>query len=562
MATAFNERTWLDWLVKVRIIVITCLVLMQIGILTVTSGSVSRGYFVVVVVAWYSVALAWMHFRSRWKNYELQARAQVFVDLAFACAVVYTTGGVDTYFNFLYPLIVLVASIMLAQGWAYITAGVAFVLFGATLELTYYKLVPSFGSSVPDPKSLLIVILSNLVAYLLIAYLAGKLSARLRQVDVELQDQRGEFENLQAFHQNIIDSISGGLVTTDLEGHIRLVNPAGATMLERTQQELLGKGVETLFLDRLPDVAMVPVRGEVRLSTPSGKQRTFGITKSMLRVPDQGVVGFIFTFNDLTEIRRLEREIRMRDRLAAVGRLAAGIAHEIRNPLTSIAGSAQMFTTVPTLNEEQRTLADIIIRESERLNAIITDFLTYSREKSLKLERGDLIPLLEDTLMLLQNRPGTNVKIVRDYEATQAFGVIDGDKLKQVFWNLCENAMRAMSNSGTLDVRVRASGNHWWISFRDSGPGIDPQQMDKIFEPFQSGFSGGTGLGLAIVYQIVQAHDGKIAVRSEPGKGAEFIVQFKRAAEQPAVVHASDSLAQVAPLSPLRAAALAAAKGD
>jgi two-component system, NtrC family, sensor histidine kinase PilS len=323
---------------------------------------------------------------------------------------------------------------------------------------------------------------------------------------------------------------------------------------------LLGKGIETLFLDRLPDVAMVPVRGEVRAATPSGKQRTFGITKSMLRVPEEGVVGFIFTFNDLTEIRRLEREIRMRDRLAAVGRLAAGIAHEIRNPLTSIAGSAQMFATVPTLNEEQRTLADIIIRESERLNSIITDFLTYSREKSLKLERGDLIPLLEDTLLLLQNRPDTKVRIVRQYQAPQAYAVIDGDKLKQVFWNLCENAMRAMSGAGTLEVKVQNSGNHWWISFHDSGPGIDPQQMDKIFEPFQSGFSGGTGLGLAIVYQIVNAHDGKIAVRSEPNKGAEFIVQFKQASE-PATSTQTNELSHRS-TSPLRTPALLSAKGN
>jgi signal transduction histidine kinase len=148
--------------------------------------------------------------------------------------------------------------------------------------------------------------------------------------------------------------------------------------------------------------------------------------------------------------------------------------------------------------------------------------------------------LLEDTLLLLENRPDTAVKIVREYQSPKAFAVVDGDKLKQVFWNLCENAMRAMSGSGTLEVKVRASGNHWWISFCDSGPGIDPQQMDKIFEPFQSGFNGGTGLGLAIVYQIVQAHDGKIAVRSEPGKGAEFIVQFKCAADaaEPARSHA------------------------
>src|SRR5581483_11735974 len=212
----------------------------------------------------------------------------------------------------------------------------------------------------------------------------------------------------------------------------------------------------------------------------------------------------VYTIDDLTEIRRLEREVRMQDRLAAVGRLAAAIAHEIRNPLTSIAGSVSMLSGIPDLGEEHRQLLEIVTRESERLNGIITDFLAYSRTKQYNFVIVDLIPLLEDTLTLLENRlrsQNSGITIKRQYAVTQALALADGDKMKQVFWNFCENAVRAMKGrEGVFTVSLERAGNDWQMNFSDTGPGMNPQMTEKIFEPFQSQFEGGTGLGLAIVY--------------------------------------------------------------
>jgi len=534
MQRMFDERVWLEWLVKVRVIVLTFLLGIELAITQFTPTPLPMRAFVSSIVLWYTISVFYILLLPFWRENRVQAAVQVLTDLALATLLIQVTGGAESSLNFLYPLIIIVACILLPRAWAYLTAAFAFLLYGSMLELNYFGVIPSYTASHPEWKSLQAIIFINLFAYLMVAYLAGQLATKLRQVGVQLEDTSGALKDLRALHENIIQSISGGIVTTGLDGHITLVNEAGEKLLEHSESELVGKPIGDLFIDPLPYVSTERTHGEVRKIAANGFRKTFRVIVSTLRVADRGVLGQVYSFDDLTEIRRLEREVRMQDRLAAVGRLAAAIAHEIRNPLTSIAGSVRMLEAISSLTDEQRTLVEIVTRESERLNNIITDFLAYSRGKQYKFERVDLVPLLEDTLTLLENRlvnEERGIPIQRRFSTDNAFVLADGDKIKQVFWNFCENAVRAMPKGGTLTVSVEAIGDDWQVNFADTGPGMTPQQSEKIFEPFQSQFEGGTGLGLAIVYQIVQAHEGKVWVRSKPGQGTTFVLRLRRSHE-------------------------------
>jgi two-component system sensor histidine kinase PilS (NtrC family) len=380
------------------------------------------------------------------------------------------------------------------------------------------------------------------VAILVVGLLSARLAEQQSRSDVRLLAATQSLANLRALHERIVASIRSGVVTTDLEGRIYTFNAAAQEITGYQERAIRGRDASILFreiqqhtretLTALAKGEQSP-RFETNCSTSEGMWLRLGYSISPLSSEAGETTGIVITFQDLTQVRSLEEISRRQDRLAAIGRMAASIAHEIRNPLAAMRGSIQMMRAEMDGDASQTELMEIILRESDRLNRIITDFLSYARPRSLIQARVDIGDLLHQTFALLRHSPevAANQNIVEEVPDEPLLAEADEGQLKQVFWNLARNALQAMPKGGTLRASVENnSNNRLRIAFTDTGRGMSPEQVEHLFEPFSS-TTGGTGLGLSIVYQIIRDHGGTINVRSREGEGTTITVELPLCAQ-------------------------------
>jgi two-component system sensor histidine kinase PilS (NtrC family) len=471
------------------------------------------------------------------KNFAWQIRAQFFLDSVLITWLIWRTGDLTSPYITLYIVLIGVASFFMKPLSTLLIAVISAVSFIALALLTATSVIQAFGPAQTLGKVVQIVSF-HIVALLVVGLLASKL-AQGRSSDEQLQETTKTLATLRLLHERIVESIRSGLVTTDLEGNIYTFNAAATEITGYRLDEMKGRPLYDLFGDiREPiDLSLAAAgegeqlpRFETNLVTPQGFAIRIGYSVSLLLSESNEATGMIITFQDLTEIRSMEDSVRRKDRLAALGRVAAGLAHEIRNPLGAMRGAIQVLESTTPRESTQARLMDIIIKESDRLNSIITNFLGYARPAAVDFTDTNIRETIRDTLTLLRHSPDVSDKhILKDNLGSGDDIIISADasQLKQIFWNLARNAMQAMPDGGTLSISIEALPNkRVRIVFEDTGHGMKPDQVEQLFEPFARSTSGGTGLGLSIVYQIVKDHNGVINVRSREGKGTVITVDL------------------------------------
>jgi two-component system sensor histidine kinase PilS (NtrC family) len=533
----------LRWLMILRVVTVTTLLISAFAVeLTLKPGQTLQPLFLLAAVIYGMVLL--YAFLDRWlKGTAAFIYMQLVGDALVVTAFVRITGGLDSPMSFLYMLPIAVASLLLVRRGGLTLAGICFALY-AVLVLHgagWIAVGRILGPSEPTESwRVSYFLIVHAVAFVAVALLASHLSERVRVQTRQLDERQGAVARLQALNENIIESIHSGLLTTDLAGRVNFMNPGGAEITGRGQDDVEGTAIEQLFgleagvLDTVR--AQLEARRRFRFEryyvSPDGSRIFLGIAVSNLQDRAGRPLGYIFTFQDLTEVFAVEQQMRLKERMEALGQMAAGMAHELRNPLAAISGSVQYLKGDLKPGGETLELMDIILRESQRLDQTIRDFLTFARPGKFSPQPCDIVRLLEDHLKLLRkSREFTGAhRVETRYAAEEIRCDVDANRMKQVFWNLSTNALKAMPEGGALTISVApdAAGNEVVVAFSDEGIGMDERARDGYFQPFRSAFDEGTGLGAAIVYRLVEEHGGRIDVDSVPGRGTTIRIAVPR----------------------------------
>ncbi len=526
----------LRWLIVFRVIVVTLLLGLSIAF-QIAKNELVFAYYALIVFTYaitiaYAFALRQLSTPPALRQF---AYVQLGVDLLLETFLVVRTSGITSPFSSLYIITVSFASLILQRRGGLLTAGVSTILFGIVTNVQLYDLAETWlqPSDLSTAQALQAYGVHAL-AMLAVGFLSGTLAEQLKRADQSLVETEQGLSRLQAFHENVVQSIPSGVFTTDAEGRLTWLNHAALDVTGYELGAVLHRAWWDVFGGRRDDASRaVPDSFEVEGLRAAGSRLVLGMTLSPL-MEGNIRVGLVGVFKDLTQVLDLEEEMRRREWFAKVGEMSAGMAHEIRNPLGGMAGALQMLRKEPALDAENVRLMDIATREATRLNAIVTEFLRYSRPPDLNLKECDLRELVDDTVALIKHDgqlPETQEVTVHHDKVLHAVQA-DPDKMKQVFWNLATNALQAMPSGGTLSISTgcrrvisgRRSGDVVEVTVQDTGTGIKKEDLNKIFFPFFTTKREGSGLGLATAQRIVDQHGGWIRVESEEGKGARFAV--------------------------------------
>lgn len=534
-------RRKLQWLLGSRLVISAAMVAI---VAIIERGNASQSFtpaLIVIIVSVWVLSGIYLLLSRTSLPLRVQAYGQLCLDLGLVTYLVYRTGDAESPFFPLYLVILFASSTLFGRNIVLQLAVLGAGLYATSGALTVLGVLqraagwtPYDSGRIPGVEFMFSL---NLVAMFVVAILSSQLAERVQRSESELAVATRDLADYRLFNDRIIESIRSGLVTTDLVGNITSFNRAAEEITGYKGPEVRGRNISEIFgnIEKQMEAGLESIRTRTRLprfdvgcKTADGREIHLGFSVAPLVDERDMSRGYVLTFQDLTEVMELEREVRRQERLAALGKMAAGLAHEIRNPLASMRGSVQVLASELNLSLDQSQLMEIVLRESDRLNRIVSDFLVYARPPRMERTVVELGSILSETISLLRNSPELRPdhRVIYDCPPEPVHYHGDANQMRQIFWNLSRNAIQAMPKGGELRITLDAPpARDVTIDFGDTGEGMSREQKERLFEPFNS-TSGGTGLGMAIVYQLVRDHDGKILVDSETAKGTRISIKL------------------------------------
>lgn len=508
-------------LIIVRLVLVSLVLGFAIFTLSQQVSALEFEFLQPFILAVYALSVVYILLWKYTDRLRLIYNLQFFFDLILISLLIFISGGINSLYTPFYVLIIVYASLLKHREGGIIALTLSITSYSGIVHLGYLGWVPG-GAEIGSYSLIVYRISLNTLGFMGVAMLGIYLSERL-------QSARQELGTAKVVHQTIVDSIRDGLITLDLEGRITSCNRTGEEICGYALQELLLKPISELLSESvLESILQSDFESNERAlhiecwsRTKTGEPRFVGLSCSPLFSHDHQQTGYILSVQDLTEIKKREQEVQLQEKMAAIGQLAAGLAHEIRNPLGSLWGSIQVLQSELHLSDEKARLFKIIIGECKRLNKIVGDFLVYAGPRSTQLKRIDLLSLVQETVDLFKNSPEFHgrhsIEIHPSPEPLRCLA--DSDQFRQVVWNILQNGVRAMPSGGKLSIQLRQMNSRALLSFTDDGIGMSSKEEKELFQPFLSGFKNGSGLGMAIVYEIIQQHHGNIEIRSQRNAG-------------------------------------------
>ncbi|HSN83537.1 MAG TPA: ATP-binding protein [Polyangiales bacterium] len=535
-----NPHRRLQWVLGGRLIVATVLLgaTMYLALDAIRYGHFTPTFLLILISAIYGSSILFGVWLLRGRREHLVAASITTLDVLLITGLVYLTGGAGSIFSFLYGAQILTAALTLGTRAAYYTAAASlacYLLQGLGLNLGWLPPPPDqpLSQYVLSSRDFQLALVSNLVGITAVALLATNLARRAQVVGARLLVAEQSAARLEQLNDDIVRSISSGLITADDDGRIIGVNPAAREILRDRRGALIGQSLSTVLPSYAKELMNEPPkRADVTGRRADGSEFSMGYTLSALVDASGNPSGLLLSFQDLTEIKTLRDQAERARQLAVLGQLATGLAHEIRNPLSSISGSVEMVRESNALSPEDGRLLGIVISEVERLNSLVTTMLQVGRPSSIEPQPIDLRSIASDVVAVARGEasPSNGLRIDEISPVEPVIARVDPDRMRQVLWNLVKNAVQASPYRSTVEVRTGRNGDgRPFVEVADEGPGITEDRRERLFDMFYSGRSHGVGLGLALVKQIVDQHEGQIDIMDRAERGTIFRVTLPRA---------------------------------